>query len=63
MQILLISFNASKETFLQFFAPKHFFFVMPYAIYLGLNSGFVLSEVTRSFASCILGVNQVMEYL
>ena len=57
----MLSLEAARDTFRQFFNPYQLFFITPYTAYTGFNLGFVLSEATRAYGSCLLGVNQVCQ--
>ena len=54
-----MSYQATKDMITVLLNPYQFFIINPYSFYGGLNLGFVLSESTRAYASCILGVNSV----
>ena len=54
-----MSYETTKDMFATLINPYQLLIISPYSIYLGLNLGFVLSEATRAYASCILGVNLV----
>uniref|UniRef100_H2ZQD9 Uncharacterized protein n=1 Tax=Ciona savignyi TaxID=51511 RepID=H2ZQD9_CIOSA len=51
-------FNSFRDTFKQIIMLKQIL-ITPISIYLGMVIAFLISELTRSYASCILGVSQV----
>ena len=55
----MMSYKATKDMLVVLLNPHQLLIITPYSIYLGLNLGFVISEATRAYASCILGVNSV----
>ncbi|XP_076820895.1 protein unc-93 homolog A-like [Clavelina lepadiformis] len=57
-KIFHMTCSAIKDSFIMFFHPLHLL-VAPMMIYFGLDFAFVISEATRSLASCALGVSQV----
>ena len=54
-----MSYEATKDMLLVLLNPYQLLIITPYTVYLGLNAGFILSEATRAYAACILGVNSV----
>nr|CAB3263793.1 UNC93-like protein [Phallusia mammillata] len=55
---LEFAFSIIKATILHLFNPRQLL-IIPFALYSGIYSSFVFAELTRAFASCILGVDQV----
>lgn len=58
LQTYLLSLQTMKDVFSLMITKKQLL-ITPISIGFGLGSGFMYSEMTRAFSSCVLGVSQV----